>query len=58
MAAGLPSAVNHRTMSVSSNRNGLGPSFSCAIVMIGYQKRRKSGCLVTSMILYEAYCVS
>src|SRR5437764_14452797 len=48
-AAGVPSAFCHRTMSSPRSVNGCGPASSFAIGMTAYQKRRSTGCCVTSM---------
>src|SRR5258705_7329308 len=43
------SAVFHTTIFSPSNVNGLGSAPRYEIGMMGYQKRRSTGCLVTSM---------
>src|SRR6476620_10232417 len=48
-AAGRPSEVLHRTMSSPSSVNACGPASRRSIGITAYQKRRSTGCRVTSM---------
>src|SRR5580704_10369939 len=50
-AAGFPSWSRNRTIFSPKRVNGFGPSRSFSVGMVAYQKRRRTFCLVLSMVL-------